>query len=172
MDRQKLLEQYQRTGNLMDVFHDHDVLREMVQTEDECGEFGIGFPAYSHNHSAVAPDQMEQSMYKVRLLSILFSEIKTMMNQANLGSGTEAAIVEARQRIHQKLDHLSTEQKSFFDALVAEELSASSTKPIRAQLRAEISSLLSAIDWNEIGQEATNALQTQLVEFIESAKSA
>ncbi len=156
----------------MDIFSDHDVLREMVQAEDECGEFEIGFPASSHKPQIVNLKPMDQATYKVRLLSILFAELKIMMNQANLGSGTEAAIVEARQRIHQKLDHLSEEQKKFFDTLVTEELSASASTPIRAQLRAKLSSLLSFTDWNEIGKEATNALQTQLVEFIESAKSA
>jgi hypothetical protein len=94
-------------------------------------------------------------MQKVRLLSLLFTELETMMNQSNLGAGTESLIVEARQRIHENLDHLSEEQKSFFDALVAEELSAPSNKPIHAQLRAKMAALLSVDDWDAIGKEAT-----------------
>jgi hypothetical protein len=168
MERQKLPEQYGETENLINIFsHDHDLWWEMIAAEDECEEIGAGFPAYSYNPQPVDPEKLKAAMHKVRLLSLLFVEL--MMNQANLGAGTEAAIVEARQRIHKKLDHLSEEQKSFFDGLVAEELSAPPNKPIHDQLRAKIVSLLSDADWNAIGQEATNALQTQWVEFIESA---
>jgi hypothetical protein len=140
-----------KTDNLVNVFPNHAVLREMVQAEDECGgTIGAGFPAYSHNPQPVDPEKLKQAMQKVRLLSILFTELETMMHQANLGAGAEAAIVEARQRIHEKLDHLSEEQKSFFDALVAEESSAPSNKPIHAQLRAKMAALLSVDDWDVI----------------------
>jgi signal transduction histidine kinase len=173
MINQKLQEQSEKTDSLMNVFPSHDVLREMVRAEDECGgTIGAGFPAYSYNPRPADPEKLEQAMHRVRLLSLLFTELEVMMNQANLGAGTEAAIVEARQCIHEKLDHLSEEQKSYFDALVAEELSTPLNRPIHNQLKAKISSLLSVTDWNAIGQEATNALQTQWVEFIESAKSA
>jgi hypothetical protein len=164
MYSQKLQEEYEQTSGLMGILSDPESLREMVAAEDECEEIGAGFPAYSHNP--------QPAMNKVRLLSILFTELKVIMNQANLGAGTEAAILEARRRIHEKLEHLSEEQQSFFDALVAEKLLSPSNKSIHAQLKDKIFSLLSASDWNAIGQEATNALQTQWVEFIKSAKSA
>jgi hypothetical protein len=173
MINQKFQKQSEKTDSLMNIFPNHDVLREMVRAEDECGgTIGAGFPAYTYNPQDVDPEKLKQAMHKFRLLSLLYTELETMMNQANLGAGTEAAIVEARQRIHEKLDHLSEEQKSYFDALVNEESSAPLNRPIHNQLKAKISSLLSATDWNAIGQEATNALQTQWVEFIESAKSA
>lgn len=152
----------------MNVFPNHDVLREMVRAEDECGgTIGAGFPAYSYNPRPAGTKKIEQAMHKVRLLSLLFTELEVMMNQANLGAGTEAVIVEAWQRIHEKLDHLSEEQKSYFDALVAKELSAPPNKPIHDQLRAKMVSLLSAADWNAIRQEATNTLQIHFVEFLE-----
>ncbi len=154
MINQKLQE---KTDSLTNVFPNQDVLREMVRAEDECGgTIGAGFPAYSYNPQPVDPEKLKQAMQKVRLLSLLFPELEMMMNQANLGAVTEAAIVEARQRIHEKLNHLSEEQKSFFEALVAEELSASSNKPIHAQLRAKIVSLLSVADWDAIRNEAAN----------------
>jgi hypothetical protein len=137
----------------------HDLLREMIAAEDECEEIGAGFPAYSYNPQPVDPEKVKAVMHKVRLLSLLFVELETMMNQANLGAGTEAAILEARRRIHDKLDYLSAEQQTFFDALVAEELSAPPNKPIHDQLRTKMVSLLSAADWNAIGQEAINTLQ-------------
>jgi hypothetical protein len=98
-------------------------------------------------------------------------ELETMMNLAGLGLGTEVAIVEARRLIHQRLGNLSEDQRSFFEALVAEDLSASLDKPLRVQLRARIYSL-SIDDWDAVWLVATNALQAQWVEFIGSAKSA
>jgi hypothetical protein len=172
MERRKLPEQYGETENLINIFsHDHDLWWEMIAAEDECEEIGAGFPAYSYNPQPVDPEKLKAVMHKVRLLSLLFVELETMMNQANLGAGTEAAILEARRRIHDKLDYLSAEQQSFFDALVAEELSAPPNKPIHDQLRTKMVSLLSAADWNAIGQEAAHALQIHFLEFLESMKS-
>jgi hypothetical protein len=167
---QRVHEEYEKTGNLIGLFTDHEFLREMVTAEDECEEIGAGFPAYSYNPQPVDPEQMKAAIHKVRLLSLLFVELKAMMNQANLGAGTEAAILEARRRIHEKLEYLSTEQRSFFDALVAEDLSTPPNKPIHDQLRTKIVSLLSGDDWDAIGQEAANALQIHFLEFLESMK--
>jgi hypothetical protein len=173
MDDQKLREHYEKTGNLMGILRDPEVLREMVKAEDECmGSIGAGFPAYSNNPQPVDPEKLREAMYKMRLQSLLFVELETMMNLAGLGVGTEVAIVEARRRVHGRLGSLSGEQRSFFEALVAEELSASLDKPLRLQLRGRIYSLLSIDDWDAVWLVATNALQAQWVEFIGSAKSA
>ncbi len=63
-------------------------------------------------------------------------------------------------------------QRSFFEALVAEELSASLDKTLRLQLRGRIYYLLSIDNWDAVWLVATNVLQAQWVEFIGSAKSA
>jgi hypothetical protein len=173
MDEQKLREHYEKTGNLMGILRDPEVLREMVKAEDECmGSIGAGFPAYSNNPQPVDPEKLRAVMDKMRLQSLLFVELEAMMNLVGLGVGTEVAIVEARRRVHQRLGNLSEEQRSFFEALVVEELSPSVDKPLRGQLRSRIYSLLSIEDWDAIWLAATHALQTQWMEFIESAKSA
>jgi hypothetical protein len=47
----------------------HDILREMVAAEDECGgTIGAGFPAYSYNSQPVDPKKLKAAMHKVRLL--------------------------------------------------------------------------------------------------------
>jgi hypothetical protein len=56
--------------------------------------------------------------------------------------------------------------------LVAEELAAPLVKPVRAQLKAKIYLLLPVTDWNAVWQAATNALEAQWVDFMESSKSA
>jgi hypothetical protein len=163
MDEQKLREHYEKTGNLMGILRDPEVLREMVKAEDECmGSIGAGFPAYSNNPQPVDPEKLRLAMYRMRLQSLLFMELETMMNLAGLGVGTEVAIVEARRRILQRLWNLSEDQRSFFEALVAEELSASLDKPLRLQLRGRIYSLLLIDDWNAVWQMATNVLQNPL----------
>jgi hypothetical protein len=173
MNNEILWEQYKKTGDIMDILHDHDVLREMIKAEDACmGSIGAGFPAYSNNPQPVDPDKLSQVMFQVRLQSVLFTELETMMSLANLGAGTEAAITEARSRIRQQLVRLTEEQRMFFDDLVAEELAEPLVKPVRAQLKAKIYLLLPVADWNAVWQAATNALEAQWVDFMESSKSA
>jgi hypothetical protein len=162
MDDHRLREQYEKTGNLMDLLRDPDFLREMVQAEDECmGTIGAGFPAYSYDSQPVDPEKLRLAMKKVRLKSILFTELKVLIGSADLGAEMEeAAILEGRRRIRQQLSHLTVEQQSFFDALVEEDS------------KAKLYSLLSPNDWSAILEAATNALQNQWVECMESAKSA
>lgn len=172
MDNRQLREHYEKTGNIMDVFNDPDVLREMVRAEDECmGMIGAGFPAYSIKPQPVDPEKLRLVMQKVRLQSILFTELEDMMNSANLGAGAEAGITEARRRIRQQLNQLTAEQQLFFDALVAEESLQSVDQSLQAQLKARLLSLLSMADWDAVGAAAIDAVQKHWMDFIESISS-
>jgi hypothetical protein len=174
MDSQIFKEQYEKTGDLMDLMRDPDFLREMVQAEDECmGMIGAGFPAYSYDSQPVDPEKLRLAMKKVRLKSILFTELKVLIGSAVLGAEVEeAAILEGRRRIRQQLSQLTVEQQSFFDALVEEDSLKLEDQPLRSQVKAKLYSLLSPNDWSAILEAATNALQNQWVECMESAKSA
>jgi hypothetical protein len=172
MDNRQLREHYEKTGNIMDVFNDPDVLREMVRAEDECmGMIGAGFPAYSIKPQPVDPEKLRLVMQKVRLQSILFTELEDMMNSANLGAATEAGITEARRRIRQQLNQLTAEQQLFFDALVAEESLQSVDQSLQVQLKARLFSLLSMADWDAVGAAAIDAVQKYWMDFIESVSS-
>jgi hypothetical protein len=169
MDNRQLREHYEKTGSIMDIFNDPDVLREMVRAEDECmGMIGAGFPAYSINPQPVDPEKLRLMMQKVRLQSILFTELEDMMNLANLGAGTEAGITEARRRIRKQLNHLTAEQQAFFDALVAEDLLQTAHRPLQAQLKKQLLSLLSKADWDAVGEAAINAVQEYWTGFLKS----
>ncbi len=174
IDDRRFREQYEKTGDLMDLMRDHDFLREMVQAEDECmGMIGAGFPAYSYDSQPVDPEKLRLAMQKVRLKSILFTELKSLIGSADLGAEMEeAAILEGRMRIRQQLKQLTAEQQSFFNALVEEDSLNLEHKPLRSQAKAKVYSLLSPNDWSAILEAATNALQNQWVECMESAKSA
>jgi hypothetical protein len=173
MDEQKLRQQYAQTGNLLDAFKDSDFLQEMIQAEDACGgEIGAGFAAYSQHPQPVTPAQAKAVIRAVRLQSMVLSELAELIGSVNLGAGSEAAMIEGRRRIRQRLNHLTDEQQAYFDALVDEDQLQLSDKPCRAQLKSVIRSLLSASDWSAIGQAATDAIQNQWVEFTGRSKTA
>lgn len=173
MDEQKLRQQYEQTGNLLDAFKDSDFLQDMIQAEEACeGEIGAGFAAYSQHPKPVTPAQAKAVIRKVRLQSMVLSEFAELIQSVNLGAGTEAAIIEGRRRIRQHLADLSSEQQAYFDALVDEDQLQPLEKPLRAQLKSVIHSLLSASDWSAIGQAATDAIHNQWAEFTRGSKTA
>jgi hypothetical protein len=173
MDEQRLRQKYEGTGDLLDRLDDPKFLREMIEAEDACGgAIGAGFPAYSLNPRPVDPELWKQAMKKVRLQSILFVELEILMQAANLGGGTEATIIEARRRIHQQLTQLNEEQQAFFTALLEEDQLQPAELTLRPQVKSKLYSLLTPSDWNVIGQAATNAIQSQWVEFIQRSKIA
>jgi hypothetical protein len=172
MDDKRLREHYEKTGDLMSILRDPDVLREMVKAEEGC-TIGAGFPAYTYDAPPVDPEKLRLAMQKVRLQSILFTELRILISSAELGPEmAESAILEGRRRIRQQLSHLTVEQQSFFDALVEEDSLKLEYQPLRSQVKAKLYSLLSPNDWSAILEAATNALQNQWVECMESAKSA
>jgi hypothetical protein len=167
MNEERLRQQYEQSGNLLDVLRDPEMLQEMIQAEEACGAtIGAGFPAYSETSRPVDPERLKGAMRQVRLQSILFSELEVFMEKANLGAGTEAAIAEARRRIRQQLSQLTEEQQRFLDAVVAEEQLPPSERSLRPQLQAKLHSFLTPADWDAIGKAASEAIQTQWAEFI------
>lgn len=172
MNDEMLRKQYEQTGDLLDILDNPTVLEEVVRLESEFDEIGAGFPAYSRSLEPVTPAQAKAVMRKVRLQSMVLSDLAELIQFVNLGAGTEAAITEGRRRIRQHLTNLTDEQKAYFDALVDEDQLQSPDKPLRAQLKSVVRSLLSASDWNAIGQAATDAIQNQWAEFIQSSKIA
>ncbi|NJR49839.1 MAG: hypothetical protein HC780_10010 [Leptolyngbyaceae cyanobacterium CSU_1_3] len=167
-----LRQQYEQTGNLLDIFDNPALLEEMIRIESECSEIGAGFPAYSKNPKPITPAQAKAMMRKVRLQSMVLSDFSELIRSVNLGVGTEAAITEGRRRIRQHLTDLTDEQQAYFDALIDEDQLQSPDKPLRSQLKAVVYSLFSPSGWNAIGQAATQAIQNHWDEFIQSSKTA
>ncbi|BAS60359.1 hypothetical protein NIES2135_64310 (plasmid) [Leptolyngbya boryana NIES-2135] len=172
MDEEMLRQQYEQTGNLLDILKNPAVMEEIIRLESEYGEIGAGFPAYSKNPQPVTPNQANAVMRKVRLQSMVLIDLAELIQSVNLGVGTEAAITEGRRRIREHLAHLTDEQQAYFDALVDEDQLQLLDKPLRARLKSVVHLLLSDSDWNAIGQAATNALQNQWNEFIRNSKTA
>lgn len=70
MDEQTLQQQYEQTGNLLDVLKDPIIRQQVMQLEADCGDIGAGFPAYSTHPKPVTPDQAASVLRTVRLQSI------------------------------------------------------------------------------------------------------
>ena len=65
---------------------------------------------------------------------MLFGELHRLLEQANLGSGTEAALIQGRQLIQVRLSQLSLEPQTSWEALLAEE-----ANPTERSLKAQLS---------------------------------
>jgi hypothetical protein len=172
MDEAMLRRQYEQTGDLLDLLDHPTLLQAVMRLEAECGEIGAGFPAYSMHPTPVIPAQATAAMRTVRLQSMVLSDFAELIESVQLGVGTEAAITEGRRRIRQHLANLTEEQQVYFDALVDEDQLKLPDKPLRAQLKSVIHTLLSASDWSAIGQAATDAIQIHWAEFTHRSKPA
>jgi len=151
--------------------YDETWLRQAVQAEVESGcdiQVG-GKPAIA---STVRSPQLQAQLHKVKILSILFNELHVLLQQADLGSATEAAFVRGRQLIQVQLSQLSSEHQAYFEALVVEDATTSENHPLRSQLTHVLCRLLSPADWQEIAQAAMGSLQSHLLEQVSLQRSA
>jgi hypothetical protein len=165
--------QVEQPGDIIDALDDPAVMNAFIRLEADCGgDIGAGFPAYSRNPKPVTPEQRLAMRRTVRLHSIVLSDLAELIQSVNLGAGTHAAITEGRRRIRHHLAQLTDEQRRYFDALVDEDLQQLADKPLRAQLKSVVHSLLSEADWSAIGQAATDAIQHQWTAFMQRSKTA
>lgn len=153
--------------------YDEAWLLEAVQIEAETGcDVQIGGDATHSILPSIDPTQLQAQLNQVRLQSMLFSELRILLNQANLGSGTEAALTEGRQLVRARLQHLTPQQQQYFEALIAEDATLSENKPLRTQLGQVLCSLLSQSDWQQIALSAMRSIQTHLLEQVALRHSA
>lgn len=145
--------------------YDRDWLQTAVQLE-EASEQDLQIGVQPSRPLAIEPTQLQTQLKRVKLLSILFGELRHLLEQADLGAGTEAALVQGRRFIQARLSQLSLEQQEFFEALLAEAEANSVEKPLRSQLHQRLCSLLTESDWQEIAQAATSSIQAHLLQQI------
>lgn len=145
--------------------YDQNWLQEAIQLEAE-SEQDVQIGVYTSRSLSIEPTQLQDQLKRVKLLSILFSELRHLLERANSGSGTEAALVQGRQSIQACVAQLSSEQREYLEALLVEEEANPAEKPLRSQLKPMLCSLLTESDWQEIAQAAMNSVQTRLLEQV------
>ncbi len=145
--------------------YDEAWLRQAVQAEVAlaCDLQVGGNPATARS---IAWPQLQPQLDQIKILSLLFDELRALLRQANLGAGAEAALIKGRLLIQRQLSQLSSEQRAYFDALMLEETSASQDRPLRSQLPTVLCQMLSPADWQEIAQAAMASIQAQILQQV------
>jgi hypothetical protein len=118
MDEQALIEQFAKTGNLLDILNDdawHD-----LDDWDGPTEAGLGLVAYVRQLEALPAEAYRHQRWYVQLLSILWPALRTWLQSWDLGLSFDAVYSEAKRRVYEHLKHLTPEQKARMDSLLAE----------------------------------------------------
>ena len=141
-------------------------LEAAVQTETKAGcDIQVG-GAVSSSTPSIAPSELQAQLKQVRLQSLLFGELHALLEDSGLGAGKDAAFTEGRQLIRERLQHLSSEQQRYFEALIAENEASAQDSPLRIQLRQVLCSLLNETDWQQIAQVAMGSIQAHFFQQV------
>ncbi|MEO0405936.1 MAG: hypothetical protein AAF289_01160 [Cyanobacteria bacterium P01_A01_bin.135] len=139
--------------------YDQAWLEEAIADEvnHDC-DVQVGGKPTSMTPPAIDPVQLQQQLQQVRLQSMLFGELRGILERSNLGAGTEAAMTLGRQLIRERLSHLSPQQQKAVKVLLTP--NHGSPPPEVNQL---LCSLLNLGDWQSIAQSATDAIEARLL---------
>ena len=142
------------------MMNDLDWLRDAVQAEEEYGgdiQIG-GRPPVKQQ---IDPTKLQQGRNQIRLYSLLFGELKRLIDEVDFGCGTKAAWVRGRQLIFERIQALSSNQQARFDALLADASMLSPTQ-LQVQLRQQLYLLLDESDWQQITATTLSVLESKL----------
>ena len=162
LDKRKLEEQWEKTGTFMDLCSDEAWIEEAARIEDECDgrvEAGLAVKAYAAaKYDPELADVRKNMRRKMRLQSILFSELNRWMKEWNIGAAFEETYTEARQLVRTHLKQPSPTFSNWIEAVLEEDKQPDdSNKPVRAQTRAQLSRMITDEDWEVLAQVAANA---------------
>lgn len=159
LDERKLAEQWEKTGSFMDLCRDETWLDEAARIEGECDgrvEAGLVTRAYAAAKNDPALANVRKDMRrKMRLQSILFSELNRWMEEWEIGAAFEATYTEARQLVRAHLKSPSAVLLGWIEAVLEEDSQLDNVdKPVRAQTRAQLLLMLTEEDWKILAQAA------------------
>ena len=162
MDDRMLAEQLAKTGNLMDLCSGDAWLQEIEDSEDDGWiEAGVTMKPYGELLKAASPEALKRQRRYMRILSILFPELKRWLASWGLGLTFEAVHIEARRIVRQHLfNRLTPEQDAWMDALVAEDdqhLQMAERK-VRSQVVTILSTLFTEEDWRKLAAIAAEGM--------------
>lgn len=143
---------------------DLDWLRDAIQAEEEYGgDIQIGGTPLVKQQ--IDPLKLQQGRKLIKLYSLLYGELKRLLDEVDFGSGAEAAYTEGRRRIFEQMQSLKPDQQARFDALLTD-VGTLSPPQLQSQLRQQLYLLLDASDWQTITATALAAVESKLLEQI------
>ena len=161
LDERKLAEQWEKTGSLMDLCRDEAWMEEAARIEDECDgrvEAGLVMKAYAAAKYDPALSDVRQNMRRrMRLQSILFSELSLWIEEWDIGAAFEETYTEARRLVRAHLKQPSPDLSDWIEAVLEEDKQPDDTdKPLRSQTRSQLALMMTDEDWETLAQVAAN----------------
>jgi hypothetical protein len=168
MDEQTLTQQLAKTGNLLDLLND----APWSQADDWDGpiEAGLELKAYVEQLEAVPPEAYRRQRWYVRLLSILWPELKTWLQSWDLGLSFDAVYGEAKQRVYEHLKQLTPEQTAWMESLLAEDEQGLpiAERKMRSQVVPMLSSLLTPDDHQALANIAAQGMAKGVLQRVQT----
>lgn len=146
--------QNQPPVDLLDLFSEQDP----AISDDWEGpiEAGLELKPYVEQLATVSPEQYRRQRWQVRLLSILWPELKSWLQTWDLGLSFDTVYQEAKQRVYVHLKQPTPAQTDWLNALLAEENQKlpSTERTLQRQVISRLSSLLTAEDYKALSEIA------------------
>ena len=159
MDDNRLSQQLQKTGDLMDLLNDSDWLQETAAAEAACSgdvEAGVGTRSYVKQIQRTPPDALKQQRRQVTVLSILLPVLHDYLSDWGLGLSFESVYAEAQRVIYQRLAQMTPGQPGWINNLLAEgdQYLPIEERPSQAQIEATLLEMLTPADWQVLATVA------------------
>ena len=159
---------------LMAQMQDPQQALEDVRIEDEAGG-NVGAGILDHQLGKFLSDPAGFCEHQ-RLKRLVFTELRQLLLECNLGAGQAAAYATGKQLLNERLQQPSAEIQHQLTAILAGDLASSQDVPLPAaahsSLRQVIQRVLSADDWDAISDAATHSLQQHLKVIVALPQSA
>ncbi len=159
MNEQDLFQQYEQTGNLMDLFQNHAWVREMarIEEESEC-DISAGMEWGVYLGAAFANPDAAESL--VKLHSMLTQWLQDLLSEWNLGIASSVALERGKQLL---MGRFKNTNQTIQEQLVAL-LESSNTANQENELKVIVQSLLSQEDWEQIAQAASHGVHQYILQ--------
>lgn len=145
----------------MDLYQDKAWVRESARIEEECGgriEAGLAMKAYAQaKYDPALADVRKELRRKMRLQSILFSELNRWMTEWDIGTAFEETYTKARQLVRAHLKQPPPALADWIEAVLEEDKQPDDAdKPVRSQTRAQLVLMMTDEDWEVLAQVAAS----------------
>lgn len=132
-------------------------------------EAGPMMQPYVDRLKAASPEDFKRQRRYMRLLSILYPELKAWLQTWELGCSFEAVYTEAQRLTYEHLKHLTPEQTAWMDALLAEDDQPlpKSERSLRAQVVPMLASLLTQEDQQTLADVAAKGMAQGVLQMVQ-----